>query len=53
MVEVHKDMGITNAQFDKVIGHLKSALGSSGVNADLTNEVITVAETTRKDIVTK
>ena len=51
MTEVHKNFGINNAKFDKVIGHLKSALTGAGVNAELTNEVLAVAETTRPTVV--
>ncbi|CAD8098577.1 unnamed protein product [Paramecium sonneborni] len=50
--EVHANMGVTDAQFTTVIGHLRSALTSAGVAADLVDQTVAVAETVRGDVVT-
>jgi hemoglobin len=51
MKEVHKGMGITNAQFDALAGHIKKALEDHSAKADDVKAVMGVIESTRKDIV--
>ena len=53
MKEVHKNMQITNAEFDAIAGDLKKALDKNHVPADLQKELLDIVGTTRKDIVTK
>lgn len=53
MKAAHAGMGITNAHFDAIIGHLGAALAEMGVSADIIKEVAAVGETTRADIVEK
>nr|P15160.2 RecName: Full=Group 1 truncated hemoglobin trHbN; Short=PtrHb; Short=Truncated Hb; AltName: Full=Hemoglobin; AltName: Full=Myoglobin [Paramecium caudatum]AAA29447.2 hemoglobin major component [Paramecium caudatum]AAB24268.2 hemoglobin [Paramecium caudatum]BAA02300.1 B-type of major hemoglobin component [Paramecium caudatum] len=50
--EVHANMGVSNAQFTTVIGHLRSALTGAGVAAALVEQTVAVAETVRGDVVT-
>jgi hemoglobin len=51
MKEVHKGMGITNAQFDAAAGDLAKALAKNGVKAADASALLGIVETTRKDIV--
>ncbi len=51
MKEVHKGMGITDAEFDALAGHLKAALEKNKVAADDLKLVMEVVGATRKDIV--
>jgi hemoglobin len=53
MKEVHKGMGITNAEYDAAGGHLKKALEQNGAKADDVAEVMKAVENLRKDIVEK
>jgi len=51
MKDAHKGMGITNPQFDAMIGHIRAALLANGAQpADITL-VLDIVESTRKDIV--
>jgi hemoglobin len=49
--EVHKGMGITDAEFDACAGDLKAALEKSGANADDVAAVLRAVGGTRRDIV--
>jgi hemoglobin len=51
MKEVHKGMGITNEEFDAIAADLKRALAKNGVKAADADALLTIVETTRKDIV--
>src|SRR5262249_34081513 len=51
MKEVHKGMGITDAQFDALAGHLKKALEVTCATPDGAKAVMDVIGSTRKDIV--
>ncbi len=51
MREAHKGMGITSAEFDAMVGHIRSALVISGVKPEDMSLVLGLVETTRKDIV--
>jgi hemoglobin len=51
MKEAHKDMGITNAEFDVAEGHLRTALQINGVKQEDIVLLMTIVETTRADIV--
>jgi truncated hemoglobin YjbI len=51
MKEVHKDMHITNKQFDLSVEHLKKALEKNGAPAAASKELLDLVQTTRKDIV--
>ena len=51
MKEVHKGMGITDAQFDAAAADLKAVLETNGVKHDDVKAVLGAVETTRKDIV--
>ncbi|HXG09041.1 MAG TPA: carboxypeptidase regulatory-like domain-containing protein [Gemmataceae bacterium] len=53
MKEVHKGMGITDAEFDALLADLKAALESNGVKPDDVAAVLKAVEATRKDIVEK
>jgi hemoglobin len=53
MKEVHKGMGITNAEYDAAGRHLKKALEQNGAKADDVAEVMKAVESLRKDIVEK
>ena len=51
MKEVHKGMEITNAEFDAAVADLKKALEGQGVKPAEAQDLITIVEGTRKDIV--
>jgi truncated hemoglobin YjbI len=51
MKEVHKGMGITNAEFDAAVADLKKALEKNDVKGDDAAAVLKAVEATRKDIV--
>jgi len=51
MKEVHKDMGITDAQFDAAAADLKEALEKNGAKPDDIKAVLEIVDSTRKDIV--
>jgi hemoglobin len=51
MKEVHKGMGITNAEFDAAAADLKKAMKDNNVKKADIDAVLEVVETTRKDIV--
>jgi hemoglobin len=51
MKEAHKGMGITDAEFDAAVGHLKKALESNGVKPAEAQDVLKVLEVARKAIV--
>ena len=53
MKEAHKNMQITEAQFNAIAGDLKQALDKNNVPADLQKELLDIVGTTKKDIVTK
>jgi truncated hemoglobin YjbI len=53
MKEVHKGMGITDAQFDAVAADLKKALEKNGAKQADIDEVLKAVGGTRKDIVEK
>ncbi len=53
MKEVHKDMGITDAEFDASKEVLKTVLEKNNVKEDEMKAVLGAVEGTRKDIVTK
>jgi hemoglobin len=51
MKEVHKGMGITDAEFDALAADLKKALADNGVKPEDAGAVLKAVESTRKDIV--
>lgn len=51
MKEVHKGMGITNAEFNAAKADFKKALEITGVKSPETAELLKIIESTRKDIV--
>ena len=51
MKDVHKGMGITDAEFDAAAGDLRKALELNGIKADDIKEALAAVEQTRKDIV--
>jgi hemoglobin len=51
MKAVHKNMKITNAEFDAMAGHLKVALKKHNVPQKEQTELLAIVESTRKDIV--
>jgi hemoglobin len=51
MKEVHKDMGITDKEFDAAAADLKKALEINGVKDADAKELLDIVATTRKDIV--
>src|SRR5262245_5434533 len=51
MKDVHKGMGITDAQFDANAAHFKKALESNGVKQEDVDAVMKAVEGRRKDIV--
>lgn len=51
MLEAHKDMKITDAEFDAMADDLKTALKNNGVKAEDATELLKIVEGTRKDIV--
>jgi hemoglobin len=51
MKEAHKDMGITNEQFDLTVKHLKEALKKNDVKEEDGDKLVAAVEATRKDIV--
>jgi hemoglobin len=51
MKKVHKDMKITNAQFDAAADDLKKAMMANNVKLADINALLDLVETTRKDIV--
>jgi truncated hemoglobin YjbI len=53
MKEAHKGMGITNAEFDACVGHLRKALEDNKVNAADSTAILTKVNEMRKDIVGK
>jgi hemoglobin len=53
MKEVHRGMGITDAQFDALAGHLKNALEKNGARPEDIKAVLDAVGMTRKDIVEK
>jgi hemoglobin len=53
MRRAHEGLGITEAQFDAVAGHLVDALATYGVPAELTDEVISHVAQLKDEIVEK
>jgi hemoglobin len=53
MRESHKDLAITDAEFDASVDVLLKAMEKNGVKDDEAKELRTIVERTRKDIVTK
>ncbi len=51
MVEVHKDMGITNAQFDAFVNDFRNVLRKNSVDAKDADDLVSKVEATRKEIV--
>ena len=51
MKEVHKGMGITDAEFDALAGHLAAAMKKNGVKPEDAKALLDIVGTTRKDIV--
>ena len=51
MKELHKGMGITDAQFDALVGHLKKALEKNGIKPEDAAALLKAVETTRGNIV--
>lgn len=47
----HQNLGITDAQFDSVAGHLSATLAELGVEASLVDEVITAIAGLRSEVV--
>ena len=53
MKRAHKDMGLTEAHFNAIAGHLKVSLEELKVKEELIDEVLAVVGTTKDDIVEK
>ncbi len=53
MKTVHKGMGITEAEFDALAGHLQAALQKHNVPQAEMDEVMKIAASTAPDIVEK
>lgn len=53
MASAHKDMQITNAQFNALAADLKASLDKFNVPDKEQNELLAIVETTRSSIVTK
>ncbi len=53
MVDVHKHMRITGAQFDTLVGHLIATLDEAGVPEQEKNELLGILGPMRGDIVTE
>jgi hemoglobin len=51
MKEVHKGMGITNAEFDASVADLRKALQKNNVKPADADALVQIVQTTRKDIV--
>jgi len=51
MAEAHKHMRISEDHFTAVAGHLSDTLGELGLDAKLIDEVMTIAASTKGDIV--
>jgi truncated hemoglobin YjbI len=51
MVDVHKDMGITNAQFDAFVEDFRGVLRKNNVDAKDANDLVKKVEGTRNEIV--
>jgi len=51
MVEVHKDMGITNAQFDAFVNDFRGVLRKNNVDPKDADDLVSKVEATRKEIV--
>jgi len=52
LAESHRDMGITDAHFDRTAAHLAATLDELGVPADLAGRVIEVVAGLRQAVVT-
>ncbi|EIV92910.1 group 1 truncated hemoglobin [Frankia sp. QA3] len=52
MAQVHATLGVTDAHFDGVVGHLLAAFASAGVPAEAAGEIAAVLSPLRSDIVT-
>ncbi len=52
MATAHAGMAITNAEFDRLGGHLKASLDAHSVPAQEQSELLAIVETTRSAIVT-
>ena len=48
---LHKGMGITNAEFDAMVGDIKVSMDRLGINQREQRDVLAIIETTRKQIV--
>jgi hemoglobin len=53
MKEAHKGMGITDAEFDAAVGHLKKALQKNGVRPEDVETMVGAVESKRADFVEK
>jgi hypothetical protein len=51
MHEVHKDMRISNAEFDAMVGDAKASLQRLGFGAREQRDLLAIFETTRKQVV--
>ncbi len=51
MKSLHKDMKITNTEFDAMVGDIKASLDRLGIRGTEAKEVLAIIETTRKQIV--
>ena len=52
LADAHRDLGITNAQFDRTAAHLSGALDELGVPRPLADQVIVIVAKLRGAIVT-
>ncbi|CAJ61124.1 MULTISPECIES: group I truncated hemoglobin [Frankia] len=52
MSQVHASLGVGNAQFDGVVGHLLAAFASAGVPAEAAGQIAAVLGPLRGEIVT-
>jgi truncated hemoglobin YjbI len=53
MKDAHQGMNITAAEFDAMVGHLKTALKKENVGESESNDLVKKIETTKSEIVTK
>ena len=51
MAEAHADLNITNADFDRVIGHLNAALVEAGAADGAIRDVLTAVNALRDEVV--
>lgn len=51
LYEVHKDMGITDKQFDKFCQHMRDVLESMGIAQNIIQDFLALVEAKREQVV--